>query len=77
MSRSYKKHPIVKDKGINDYNKRIRRITNNKITTYINKNIDVTDLTYPNQKELIQEYDICDWIWRARNKKEEIKYKRK
>lgn len=56
MSRSRKKNPIYKDKGFKSkiYNKIFRRV--NKQRLHSNK--DLKDL-----RELVNDYDICDWTW--------------
>jgi hypothetical protein len=58
MSRSYKKVPIVKDKGDKTYNKRFRRA--NKVR--INQGKE----PYHRTSEIVNDYDVCDWIMDAR-----------
>lgn len=54
MSRSYKKHPIVKDKGRRDYNKLFR----NKTKQAIREGQDPPTKT----REVVNDYDVCDWV---------------
>lgn len=72
MSRSRKKEPIVKNKGDQEYNKRIRRVC---------KQMRVDEATiYPLSNEITNQYDICDWKCDARDfgKIEKLKkFKRK
>ena len=54
MSRSYKKNPVVKDKGKNE-----KRFANKKVRR--TKNV-------PNggaYKKVYNQYDICDYCWRT------------
>ena len=56
MSRSRKKHPIYKDKGfMYDVYNRIFRRTNKQ---RLHSGKDLKQL-----RELVNDYDICDWIW--------------
>jgi hypothetical protein len=60
MSRSYKKHNILKDhpKGAKTMSKKkIRR----KIKQILNQEDD--DITLPIERELTNQYDVCDWIF--------------
>ena len=56
MSRSKKKIPIYKDKGFksDSYNKIFRRVNKQRL----HEDKDLIAL-----RELINDYDICDWIW--------------
>jgi len=61
MSRSKKKHPIVKDKGLKrkDYNSAFRRI--NKQRIWEGKE------PYHRTNEVVNGWDVCDWKFDARN----------
>lgn len=56
MSRSRKKVPIYKDKGFKHsvYNKIFRRVNKQRL----HEGKDMIAL-----RELINDYDICDWVW--------------
>ena len=56
MSRSFKKHPIYKDKSFKHdvYNKIFRRV--NKQRLHEEKDMKLL-------RELVNDYDICDWVW--------------
>jgi len=55
MSRSFKKHGIIKDKGIPRpiYNRRLRRVNKQRVQEGKKPFL---------LKELIDEYDVCDFI---------------
>jgi hypothetical protein len=55
MSRSFKKHGIIKDKGIprSIYNRRLRRVNKQRVQEGKEPFL---------LKELIDEYDVCDII---------------
>lgn len=56
MSRSFKNVPIYKDKGfMHDVYNRVFRRTN-KQRLHSHKDLKLL-------RELINDYDICDWIW--------------
>jgi len=68
MSRSRKKHPIIKDNGQShkwnkkNANQRIRTAVRNVLT-----NLDSYEdkiFPTPKGKELTNQCDICDWKWR-------------
>lgn len=56
MSRSRKKHGIVKDKGLRraEYNRRLRRVNKQKIK----EGKDPLQM-----RELINPWDVCDWVF--------------
>ena len=60
MSRSRKKFPIYKDKGFmkDCYNKVFRRR---------NKQLLKDDKELKQLRELVNDYDICDWVWHDEN----------
>ena len=60
MSRSRKKHPIYKDKGFKSkvYNRIFRRVNKQRL----NEDKELMAL-----RELINDYDICDWVWYDEN----------
>ena len=60
MSRSFKK-PYIKDKNNFNYNKTIRSRINN-VVRMLKYN---TELNIPNSKEIINDYDICDFKYEA------------
>ena len=57
MSRSYKKHPVVKDKGRRDYNRVFRR-KNRQL-------IHEGRQPYQRTSEVVNDWDICDWRFHA------------
>ena len=59
MSRSYKKNPIIKDKGLKrkDYNSVFRRINKQRI------NQGKEPFHYTN--EVVNGWDVCDWRFHA------------
>lgn len=68
MSRSRKK-PIVKDKSNHKwYNRKFRRVNKQRVNLF--KEPKLMD-------ELVNRYDVCDWIFHAYNKEQDIKYRRK
>lgn len=56
MSRSRKKIPIYKDKGLKSsvYNRIFRRVNKQRLHE---------DKDLKQMRELINGYDICDWTW--------------
>lgn len=70
MSRS-KRKPIYKDKGweYNTYNKRIRRVQKQKTKDIINL-IDFETYNIPLNREIVNDYNICDFIMDLRHNKE-------
>ncbi len=62
MSRSTKKHPILKDKtGHTWYNRIIRRRQKQQVKDILTLK-DVMDYEISNPKTFINDYDVCDWI---------------
>ncbi len=60
MSRS-KKQNVIKDHGKNQklrYHRKIRRVIKHCI-----KNIHTEDYSLPNFKEIINDYDYCDYVF--------------
>ena len=85
MSRSIKK-PIVKDKPRNrkrtsTYWRTVRRSINSKLRTYsyhIGSNLqDVDEPSLPQPREVVNDYDYCDWVMRLVDPKGVEKYSRK
>lgn len=72
MSRSIKK-PIIKDKPRNhkrtsEYWRKVRRSTDNKLRTYLvdidGENLqDIDEPFLPQPREIVNDYDYCDWVW--------------
>lgn len=72
MSRSIKK-PIIKDKPRNhkrtsEYWRKVRRSTGNKLRTYLvdidGENLqDIDEPFLPQPREIVNDYDYCDWVW--------------
>lgn len=72
MSRSTKK-PIIKDKPRNhkrtsEYWRKVRRSTDNKLRTYLvdidGENLqDIDEPFLPHPREVVNDYDYCDWVW--------------
>ncbi len=72
MSRSTKK-PIIKDKPRNrkrtsEYWRKVRRSTDNKLRTYLvdidGENLqDIDEPFLPQPREIVNDYDYCDWVW--------------
>ncbi len=61
MSRSRKKHLIVKDKGIKShYWKSIRR----NWKQHLHTNWDDPDIQFESPKTMINDWDYCDWIYK-------------
>ncbi len=54
MSRSYKKHGIIKDKGLSrgEYNRRFRRVNRQRVKQGKDPKLML---------ELINQYDVCDY----------------
>lgn len=85
MSRSFKK-PILKDKPRNNkrtsmYWRKVRRSTNNKLRTYIyhiGSNLqDIDEPSLPQPREVVNDYDYCDWVTHLVDPEEVEKYSRK
>ena len=55
MSRSRKKHPIAKDKGSKNYNKRFRRVNRQRISQGLEPLL---------MKEVVNSYDVHDYIFK-------------
>lgn len=86
MSRSTKK-PIIKDKPRNhkrtsEYWRKVRRSTGNKLRTHL-VGIDSEDLQdidepfLPQPREIVNDYDYCDWIWHLDDEDSIKKHSRK
>ena len=60
MSKSRKKYPIVKDKTGRWYNKTIRRTIKRAVRDIKNLS-DILSYYIPNNKEIVNQYDICDY----------------
>jgi hypothetical protein len=73
MSRSVKQ-PIYKDKGYRkqDYWRAIRSTVNNKVRKILSLN-DPDDYTLPAAKEIINDYNYCDYMVDARPYPDELK----
>ena len=64
MSRSYRK-PIVKDKSDHSwYNRIFRRVNKQRVSGFKEPKL---------MRELVNDWNVCDWIWRDADDK----YKRK
>ena len=62
MSRSRKKHPIVKDRsGHTWYNRVIRRRQRQQVKEILTLQ-DVMDYEISNPKTLVNDYDVCDYV---------------
>lgn len=59
MSRSYRKHPILKDGGKSS--KKNKQIANRKVRRIINRNIDFT-LKGNDHKKVYESWDINDYV---------------
>jgi len=86
MSRSTKK-PIIKGKPRNhkrtsEYWRKVRRSTGNKLRTHL-VGIDSEDLQdmdepfLPQPREIVNDYDYCDWIWHLDDPEMAEKHSRK
>lgn len=64
MSRSRKKNPIYKDKGITTYNKIYRR----KVKQLMIKAIEDSSFIFPLIDEVVNQWDVCDYIFRDLDK---------
>lgn len=62
MSKSRKKVAIVKDKTGRWYNKVIRRHQNQEIRKILTL-ADIMDYNISHPYEIVNQYDICDWIY--------------
>ena len=64
MSKSRKKNPFIKDKAMTsrEYNKIFRRVNKQRLEQGKRPFIKI--------RELINDYDICDWKQKADSKKE-------
>lgn len=67
MSRSYKKYAIYKDAGgYGTYYRKIRSRVKTFIRTYKREFINLDfDKSFPKEKEIVNDYDVCDWECRA------------
>ena len=70
MSRSRKKHNIIKDKGgvtKSNHNRKVRR----KTKIILNSNEDFDEMIFPTKKgmEITNQYDMCDYIFRMDDEK--------
>jgi hypothetical protein len=72
MSRSRKKHPIVKD-----HPKDAKKINNRKFRR--KSKVAVTKDKEPPLKnsEVMNDYDVTDWVFVGKTAKDKIKFKRK
>lgn len=52
MSRSFKKHGVIKDIGLRTYNRIFRRVNKQRI----NMGLDPKEM-----KEVVNQYDVCDY----------------
>ncbi len=62
MGKSYKKNPVVKDKGFDkdNYWRRVRGTTKNILRS---KDIsELEEVPLPNPKTIVNDYDYRDWI---------------
>lgn len=66
MSRSRKKHIIVKDKTGRWYNKLIRRRNRVEVKQIANLT-DMLEYNISQPNELINDWDVCDWKFDYRN----------
>lgn len=67
MTRSYKKHAIIKDHTGRWYNKLIRR-TNKMEVKDISKLKDIDTYEITNPKVIVNDYDVCDYVYRLSKK---------
>ena len=67
MTRSYKKHAIIKNHTGRWYNKLIRR-TNKMEVKDISKLKDIDTYEITNPKVIVNDYDICDYVYRLSKK---------
>jgi len=67
MSRSKKKNPVLKDKGLRrkEYSKIIRRVQKQYVSEIAKGN---EDIAIPHQYSIINGYDICDYVFAYFNK---------
>lgn len=72
MSRSYKKHGIIKDGGGGNFYNRIFRHRNNQLIriSVIHQDFDELDLYQIN--ELVNQWDICDYRFRWEGDEREL-----
>ena len=74
MSRSYKKNPIYKDKGLKDiYWKTIR----SHWKTVINSCKDLDELEIPAEKTIVNDYDYSDYTYIPWTEEMKKKFRRK
>lgn len=68
MSRSYKKNAIIKDNGQSHkyMKKKAHHTTRAKVRQVLTSGKEYDELLFPTtkSKELVNQYDICDWKWR-------------
>lgn len=58
MSRSRKKHPIIKDSP----GKELKRIANKRVRNILKRNLDER-LLYKSYRKTYPQYDLCDWVF--------------
>lgn len=68
MSRSRKKHAIVKDKNGRYYNRRTRRVIKQQVRDIKNLK-DLLDYRISLAKEIVNSYDVCDYVINYENLK--------
>lgn len=61
MGKSRKKHAIVKDKNGRYYNRTIRRVVKQQVRDIKNLQ-DLLDYRISLAKEIVNDYDVCDYI---------------
>lgn len=61
MSRSRKKHAIVKDKNGRYYNRLTRRVIKQQVRDIKNLK-DLLDYRISLAKEIVNDYDVCDYV---------------
>ena len=62
MTRSIKKSPVIKDKTGRWYNKIIRRIQKSNIRDIKNLS-DIESYNIRDPKEIVNDYDVCDFVF--------------
>lgn len=70
MSRSRKKHPIIKDGT-----KAKKQMANRRFRRVLKQRKE--DEVLPLMREITNQYDVIDWVYLPRNKKDERKFRRK
>ena len=86
MSRSYKK-PIIKNKSDSRwYNRTVRRVTKNSFRKASQEMMnyspqwlweaedEIVEIEIPNPKNIINDWDFCDWKIDFRNRKSDEKF---